>query len=92
MGKIFVPLEILRKPGPLNDEEFAVMSRHPVDGAAVLSPGPGLPESAPVVAYEHHMHTDHSGYPKLRRPRPLHMYSLMASIADVYDALTTTRP
>ena len=92
VGKIFVPLEILRKPGALDDAEFAVMSRHPVHGAAVLAPDPGLPEAAPVVAFEHHVHIDCSGYPKLRRPRPLHMYSLMASIADVYDALTTNRP
>ncbi len=38
------------------------------------------------------MHLDHSGYPQMRHPRPLHMYSLMTSIVDVYDALTTMRP
>ncbi len=92
MGKVFVPLEVLRKPGALDEREFAVMSRHPVDGAAVLAVEPGLPGAAAVVAFEHHVHMDYSGYPKLRTPRPLHMYSLMASIADVYDALTTNRP
>jgi HD-GYP domain-containing protein (c-di-GMP phosphodiesterase class II) len=92
VGKIFVPLEILRKPGPLDNEEFAIMSLHPVRGAAVLAPEPGLTEAAALVAFEHHMHMDYSGYPKLRRARPLHMYSLMASITDVYDALTTSRP
>ena len=92
IGKIFVPLAILRKPAALDGEEFAAMSRHPVDGAAVLAPEEDLPEAAMVVAFEHHVHMDHSGYPRLRRRRLLHLYSLMTGIADVYDALTTTRP
>jgi len=92
VGKIFVPLEILRKPTTLTEAEFATMSRHPAQGAAVLAGESGVPEVATVVAFEHHMHLDHSGYPKVRQPRPLHMYSLMASIVDVYDALTTMRP
>jgi HD-GYP domain-containing protein (c-di-GMP phosphodiesterase class II) len=92
VGKIFVPLEILRKPAALDEAEFATMSRHPVQGAAVLAPERELPEVAPVVAFEHHMHLDHSGYPRTPRPRPIHVYSLMASIVDVYDALTTMRP
>ncbi len=92
VGKIFVPLGILRKPGPLDDEEFSVMSRHPVDGAVALVREPQVPETASIVAFEHHMHYDHSGYPRVPRPRPLHLYSLIAGIADVYDALTTIRP
>jgi HD-GYP domain-containing protein (c-di-GMP phosphodiesterase class II) len=92
VGKIFVPLEILRKPAKLNDEEFAVIGRHPIDGALVLAREPQLPPIAAIVAFEHHMHLDHSGYPRMRFPRPLHMFSLMTSIVDVYDALTTMRP
>jgi len=92
VGKIFVPLEILRKPAKLDAEEFAIISRHPVDGALVLTRAPDLPPVAAVVAFEHHMHLDHSGYPQMRHARPLHMYSLMTSIVDVYDALTTMRP
>jgi HD-GYP domain-containing protein (c-di-GMP phosphodiesterase class II) len=92
VGKIFVPLEILRKPAKLDEQEFAVISRHPIDGALVLARESELPPVAAVVAFEHHIHLDHSGYPKMRFPRPLHMYSLMTSIVDVYDALTTMRP
>lgn len=92
VGKILVPLEVLRKPAPLDEAEFAIMSRHPVDGSIMLSREPRLPESAAIVAFEHHMHYDFSGYPRPRSPRKLHLFSLMASIADVYDALTTTRP
>ena len=92
VGKIFVPLDILRKPDRLDDKEFAIMSRHPVDGAVALAREPQVPEVAALVAFQHHMHLDHSGYPRLRRPGNLHLYSLVASIADVYDALTTARP
>ena len=92
VGKIFVPLEILRKPAKLDAEEFAVISRHPIDGALVLTRAPELPPVAAVVAFEHHMYLDHSGYPQMQRARPLNMFSLMTSIVDVYDALTTMRP
>ena len=92
VGKIFVPLEILRKPAKLDNEEFAVISRHPIDGALVLVRESDLPPVAAVVAFEHHMHLDHSGYPQMHYSRPLHMYSLMTSIVDIYDALTTVRP
>lgn len=92
VGKVFVPLGILRKPGALDAAEFAAMKRHPVDGAIVLARETRLPPASAVVAFEHHMHLDRSGYPEVRGPRRLHLYSLMANITDVYDALTTTRP
>jgi len=92
VGKILVPLEILRKPGALDQTEFEVMSQHPADGAAMLLREAELPESSAVIAFEHHMRRDLSGYPKTARPRELHLYSLMACIADIYDALTTMRP
>ena len=92
VGKVLVPLEILRKPGPLDRAEFEVMSKHPVDGAAMLLREPELPETAPVVAFEHHMRYDLSGYPRTQWPRALNVYSLMGCIADIYDALTTVRP
>lgn len=92
VGKILVPLEILRKPGPLEEPEFQVMSRHPVDGSVLLAREPKLPEVVAVVSFEHHMRCDLSGYPRTRWPRSLHLYSMMACISDIYDALTTTRP
>ncbi len=92
IGKVLVPLEVLRKPTALDKAEFQIMSRHPVDGAILLSREPRLPESAAVVAFEHHMHYDFSGYPRPTHPRTLHLFSLIATIADVYDALTSTRP
>jgi HD-GYP domain-containing protein (c-di-GMP phosphodiesterase class II) len=92
VGKVFVPLGILRKPGALDAAEFAAMKRHPVDGAVVLARETRLPQASAVVAFEHHMHLDRSGYPEVSGPRQLHLYSMMTNITDVYDALTTTRP
>jgi HD-GYP domain-containing protein (c-di-GMP phosphodiesterase class II) len=92
VGKIFVPLEILRKPGKLDPDEFKIISRHPVDGAIMLAQDRNVPMVAAIVAYEHHIHLDYSGYPVMNKRRPLHMYSLMTSIVDIYDALTTVRP
>jgi HD-GYP domain-containing protein (c-di-GMP phosphodiesterase class II) len=92
VGKIFVPLDILRKPGRLTEEEFALVQRHPVDGSLLLYKEANVPPIAPVVAFEHHMHRDLSGYPKVSEPREINLYSLMTSLVDVYDALTTARP
>jgi HD-GYP domain-containing protein (c-di-GMP phosphodiesterase class II) len=92
IGKVFVPLAVLRKPAALDDAEFALVSRHPVDGAAVLASETGMPDCSALVAFEHHIHLDQSGYPTLQHPRELHPYSMIATVADVYDALTTARP
>ncbi|MFQ6096721.1 MAG: HD-GYP domain-containing protein [Armatimonadota bacterium] len=92
IGKVLVPREILRKPGRLSDEEWAAIARHPVDGAVLLAQYEDLPPEAPVVAYEHHLKPSGGGYPKTERARDLCPFSLMVTIADVYDALTTVRP
>jgi hypothetical protein len=92
IGKEFVPVEILNKPGKLDSAEFAKISLHPVLGATHLrkiSLGSDLPV---IVCYEHHMRHDRSGYPTPRFPDAPHPASLMTQIADVYDALRTYRP
>jgi HD-GYP domain-containing protein (c-di-GMP phosphodiesterase class II) len=92
IGKVFVPLDIVRKPGPLTEEEWMVMHTHPLVGAKVLATTPGVPDLAPVVAFEHHIKHDRTGYPKVARPRPLNFYSHICTIVDCYDSLTTVRP
>jgi hypothetical protein len=63
-----------------------------VDGALLLAMQEGVPDAAPLVAFEHHLQLDLSGYPPLTRPRELNLFSLIVAVADVYDALTTQRP
>lgn len=92
IGKVFVPLEVVRKPGPLTEEEWMVMHTHPLVGAKVLATTPGVPDLASVVAFEHHVKHDRSGYPKVARPKSLNFYSHIVTIVDCYDSLTTVRP
>jgi len=92
VGKVNVPLELLRKKGALEPSELALIQRHPVDGAMILCRQPQAPAVAAIVAFEHHVRANFSGYPRLRRARELNLYSMMVSVAEVYDALTTQRP
>jgi len=93
VGKERVPAEILNKQGPLDPEEKAVMDRHPLEGASMLLNIPGGADPLlPIVAYQHHIGADGTGYPL--RPssrRETHPASLLVAVADVYDALRTVR-
>jgi putative nucleotidyltransferase with HDIG domain len=91
IGKVSVPAEILNKPDMLTKEEFAVMKRHVIDGAHILRVTPEMPALAPVVAFEHHLKLDLSGYPEHISPRKLNLCTMIVSIADVYDALRSNR-
>ncbi len=91
IGKVRTPAEILTKPDKLTDAEFVIMKRHVVDGAEILRETPDIPALAPVVAFEHHLRTDGSGYPdRVRRPS-LNVGTMLCSIADVYDAMRSVR-
>jgi putative nucleotidyltransferase with HDIG domain len=91
IGKVRTPLEVLNKPDKLNDEEFAIMKRHAVDGAEILRATPDIPTLAPVVAFEHHLRLDGSGYPGGVQRSALNLATMMCSIADVYDAMRSQR-
>ena len=69
IGKVRTPAEILNKPAKLTDDEFAIMKRHVVDGAEILRRTPEIPPIAPVVAFEHHLRRDGTGYPDGREAR-----------------------
>ena len=91
IGKVRTPKEILNKPDKLTDEEFAVMRRHTVDGAEILRRTPEMPILAPVVAFEHHLRIDGTGYPfGVKRPA-LNVATMLCSISDVYDAMRSQR-
>lgn len=91
IGKLFVPAEILQKPGQLDDREWAIMQEHPRKGTEYLFNTPGVPRLAVVTAYEHHMRYDGSGYPKASRPWQQNLVSQMTTISDFFDALRTHR-
>jgi putative nucleotidyltransferase with HDIG domain len=92
IGKVNTPTEILNKPDKLTKEEFVIMKRHVVDGAHILRRTPEMPALAPIVAFEHHLKQDLSGYPENIGSRTLNLCTMVVSIADVFDALRSNRP
>jgi putative nucleotidyltransferase with HDIG domain len=91
IGKVHTPLEILNKPDKLTEEEFKIMKQHVVDGAHVLRRTPETPALAPLVAFEHHLKQDLSGYPENVGARKLNLCTMVVSIVDVFDALRSNR-
>ncbi len=92
LGKVRIPKDVLTKPGKLNDEEWKVMRRHPVDGAKIIYESDRQLDLASAVAYEHHIMIDGGGYPSRHFRREPHKASKLVHICDVYDALRTHRP
>jgi putative nucleotidyltransferase with HDIG domain len=91
IGKVRTPGEILNKPDKLTDAEFEIMKLHVVSGAEILRRTPEMPTIAPVVAFEHHLRRDGTGYPnRVQRPT-LNLATVLCSIADVYDAMRSQR-
>ena len=92
IGKVNTPLDVLNKPDKLSKDEFEIMKRHVVDGAHILRRTPEMPALAPIVAFEHHLKQDLSGYPEKIGSRKLNLCTMIVSIADVFDALRSNRP
>lgn len=92
VGKRAIPLDVLNKTGKFTDDEFRLVQMHPVEGARMLLATPGAPELAVIVAYEHHIRADLSGYPKVPRGWRLNLASRIVQVADVFDALRSHRP
>jgi putative nucleotidyltransferase with HDIG domain len=90
LGKVKVPHEILNKPGPLTRDEFEVVQMHPVWGMELLD-GVEFPwDIKPIIRWHHEKH-DGTGYPDRLRGDEIPLTAQIVGIADVYDALTTTR-
>ncbi|UCH46210.1 MAG: HD domain-containing protein [Nitrospiraceae bacterium] len=94
IGKTSIPNTILNKPSDFTEEEWKVMKRHPYLGALSMlrlkEPDTSLISNA-IVSMEHHMSSEHSGYPEMRNPMELDFYSNIVTIADRYDAMTSSR-
>jgi HD-GYP domain-containing protein (c-di-GMP phosphodiesterase class II) len=92
LGKIRVPVEIIQYPGRLDDSMWNEIKRHPHEGAQAILAGSGEgQEIAALVALEHHARFDLQGYPTVSPRTKPHLYSRIAAVCDVYDALTTRR-
>jgi HD-GYP domain-containing protein (c-di-GMP phosphodiesterase class II) len=94
VGKVRLPLEILNKPGELNDEEWEEVRKHPVYGVKTLLSKRNLDRfsaKAMVVSFEHHLKLDLSGYPRLSFKKELSLFTRIVTIADVYDSMTSGR-
>ena len=92
-GKIGIPDHILLKPGKLNDKEWEIMKQHTIIGAQILAgSGAKFIKLARIIAISHHEKWDGTGYPEgLKGPR-IPLVGRIAAIADVFDALTSSRP
>lgn len=91
VGKIFTPKEVLFKPGPLTEEEWKIMRRHPVEGAEILEQITGLTEMAKIVRY-HQEAYDGSGYPEGLKGEAIPIGARIAAAVDAFDAMISDRP
>ena len=90
LGKAFMPIEILNKPGKLTDAEFVTVKSHPAAGAKVLSDAGAEPEVIDI-ALHHHEKMNGRGYPDGLVGEEISLLSRMGAICDVYDAVTSQR-
>lgn len=91
VGKICVPDAILNKPGKLTDEEYETIKQHPGQGQAIVEPLQSLAEVLPLIRW-HHERPDGRGYPDGLAGDEVPYLVRILSVADVYDALASTRP
>jgi len=92
IGKLFVPKEILNKPGKLTKKEFQLMSMHSYKGYKYLKDNFDFHPTIFLGALHHHEKFDGTGYPYRLSGKSIHLFGRIIAIADVYDALTSTRP
>jgi putative nucleotidyltransferase with HDIG domain len=90
VGKIQVPDEILKKPGPLTTDERRAMESHTIAGERILSKRPFF-DTARAIARSHHENWDSSGYPDRRSGEDIPLAARIVHLADVFDALTSPR-
>lgn len=91
IGKVAVPDAVLFKPGPLTDEEWAVMRLHPIEGERICSGLNAFRRVLPIIRH-HHEKLDGTGYPDGLKGEEIPVSARVMQMADIYDALTTNRP
>ena len=94
IGKQRHDADVINKPGALTDEEWAQLKEHPTDGLLLLFQMHGftdVPYRQMLMAYEHHMKIDLTGYPPNKREREPTLFSRIVAVADAFDAGTSVR-
>ena len=91
LGKASIPVEVLNKPGPLTEEEFALIRRHPLDGHAMAREA-GASKAALRGILEHHEKSNGTGYPGGLTEHRISLPARIIGLCDIYDALTSLRP
>ena len=91
VGKMKVPLEILNKPGTLEDNEQDMMRKHTVFGRNILMSVRDIYPGAVDVAYSHHEHLTGTGYPRGVGNNALTLFTKIVAVVDTYDAITSDR-
>lgn len=92
VGKTKIPLEILNKPGHLEDDEFAIMKQHSVYGYEILKKNEEYSAAVSLGVLQHHEKINGAGYPFGMKEDKICPYAKILSVADIYDALVTERP
>ena len=91
IGKLSVPDSILKKPGPLDDDEYTVIKRHPEQGVKLLDELGGFRDSVKRLVRDHHERLDGKGYPRGLRADEIGLDTRILTACDVYDALISPR-
>ena len=90
IGKLSIPDSIIKKPGKLSNEEFAIVKTHTTKGYDILS-SQTLPDAVKYAALMHHERCDGTGYPRRLKYDKIDRFARLVAIADVYDAMTSAR-
>ncbi|MEW6047585.1 MAG: HD-GYP domain-containing protein [Bacillota bacterium] len=90
LGKVSIPDDVLRKPGPLTLDEWQIIYRHPLVGSDMVE-RTVLRQAAPIIA-QHHERLDGSGYPNALRGDAILLEAQIVAVVDAYDAMTSDRP
>ncbi len=91
IGKVHWPEPLYHKPRGLNDQEWSLVQRHPLDGVKIVEKMGNVSPTTLEVVLEHHLRYDRKGYPIVDPEKEPGFFGMIGQIADTYDAVTTTR-
>lgn len=94
IGKIEIPQDVLNKPTSFTEDEWKLIKMHPIWGVMAILKLRSFDSTAirsVIVAFEHHINIDFSGYPLVRKYKQLDLYSKIVCLADQFDAMTSSR-